>query len=191
MFGAIRWRLFLLRLCRFVHPATPFASAPHQSGPATSARLRPAQQSLEQSFRSEPMGVRSRVACTARERRRELPRAAAASPRVYQAFVCRCLPWSLPAAALRRKSAVVRPAAFALFSSSFFLQLTNARTEHARNQLPTRAKGRKSPLAGSNAFTKPLLIRSWRTFWQENSGGQGTTASSRRGSMTTAQAVAH
>src|SRR5439155_25462872 len=135
-------------------------------------------------------GVYSPAACTEQRLRRELPRAAAASPRVYQAFVCRCLPWSLPLAALCRKSAVVRPAAFALFTSSFFLRLTSARTEHARNQLPTCAKGRKWALAGSNAFSEPLLIRSWRTFWQENSGGQGTTASSRRGSMTAAQAVA-
>jgi hypothetical protein len=37
-------------------------------------------------------------------------------------------------------------------------------------------------VAGSNAFTETLLIRSSKTFWQENSGSQWTTAAHAVGS---------
>ena len=68
------------------------------------------------------------------------------------------------------RSAVVRPVAFASSIGSFFLQLVRERTAHAPRQLPTRARRRISPLAGSNAFTEPLVIRFSSTLWQEDFG---------------------
>src|SRR5436190_8220969 len=67
------------------------------------------------------------------------------------------------------KSAVLLPAAFASSTGSFFVQLTRA--THAKSQLPTRARRRKSSLPFPSAFTAPPLICWPGVFWQENSKG--------------------
>jgi hypothetical protein len=72
------------------------------------------------------------------------------------------------------KSAVVRPAAFASSIGSFFSQLVRVRSAQAPRQLPNRVRRRISPLAGSNAFTEPLVIRFCSARWQENSRIQAT-----------------
>jgi hypothetical protein len=72
------------------------------------------------------------------------------------------------------RSAVVRPAAFASSIGSLFSQLVRVRSAHAPRQLPNRVRRRISPLAGSNAFTEPLVIRFCSTRWQENSRIQAT-----------------
>jgi hypothetical protein len=87
------------------------------------------------------------------------------------------------------KSAVDRPAAFASSIGSFFLQLVRARTAHAPRQLPTRARRRTSPLAGSNAFTEPLVIRFSSTLWQENS--RVSRQRSRRAQRSRSTRIAH
>src|SRR6266566_9000954 len=90
------------------------------------------------------------------------------SPKEYQTLVCCCLPWSLPGTVICGKSTLVRPAACNLSTGSFFGQLAKARNAHAKSQLPTRARERRSPLAGSNAFTEPSLILPCSAGWQEN-----------------------
>src|SRR5439155_1644002 len=67
------------------------------------------------------------------------------------------------------KSAVLLPAAFASSTGSFFVQLTRATDTHAKSQLPTRARRRRSALAASSTFTEALLIPWSGDFWQENS----------------------
>ena len=96
------------------------------------------------SFRSEPTDVRSRVAYTWRSRRRGLPTAATAYPKVNQTLVCCYLPWSLPA--------------FPSSAGSLSSQPPSARNVPVRSQHPTRARGRRSPPAGNNAFTELSLI---------------------------------